>query len=61
MSVNPSNESMLCGEEEIDKALLYCGDWDEPSESPLLFLQRGFRELIKCKLSHSLVIYLFIF
>lgn len=25
------------------------GDWSQEVESPLLFLQRGFRELIKCR------------
>lgn len=49
LPIKSSNEEFLCPEEELDLKLIYSGDWDEPKESPLLFLQRGFRELIKCR------------
>jgi hypothetical protein len=42
-------EPLLCGAEATDLSLATGGDWAPETDSPLLFLQRGFRELIKCR------------
>jgi hypothetical protein len=44
-----ADDSPLCAAEARDLSLLTGGDWSQETNSPLLFLQRGFRELIKCR------------
>ena len=44
-----SGEHLLCAAEATDLALATGGDWGPDIDSPLLFLQKGFRELMKCR------------
>lgn len=48
-SFEDTTESLVPQISKLDESIEFAGDCSREKKAPLLFLQKGFRELIKCR------------